>query len=48
VDVLGAENDFIQKKAKANFKTLGKKAGAKMKWAADEISNLIIQRSTRF
>ena len=38
VDVLGAENDFIQKKAKANFKTLGKKLGAKMKWAADEIS----------
>jgi len=38
VDVLGAENDFIQKKAKANFKTLGKKLGARMKWAADEIS----------
>jgi len=38
VDVLGAENDFIQKKAKANFKTLGKKLGSKMKWAADEIS----------
>ncbi|MEP7255551.1 MAG: isoleucine--tRNA ligase [Ferruginibacter sp.] len=37
VDVLGAENDFIKKKAKANFKTLGKKLGAKMKWAADEI-----------
>jgi isoleucyl-tRNA synthetase len=38
VDVLGAENDFIKKKAKANFKTLGKKLGAKMKWAAEEIS----------
>ncbi|MCW3092837.1 MAG: isoleucyl-tRNA synthase [Ferruginibacter sp.] len=38
VDVLGAENDFIQKKAKANFKTLGKKLGAKMKWAASQIS----------
>ncbi|MEP7144859.1 MAG: isoleucine--tRNA ligase [Ferruginibacter sp.] len=38
LDVLGAENDFIQKKAKANFKTLGKKLGFKMKWAADEIS----------
>ena len=38
IDVLGAENDFIQKKAKANFKTLGKKLGQKMKWAADEIS----------
>ena len=37
VDVLGAENDFIQKKAKANFKTLGKKLGLKMKWAADII-----------
>jgi isoleucyl-tRNA synthetase len=38
VDVLGAENDFIQKKAKANFKTLGKKLGSKMKWAAEVIS----------
>lgn len=38
VEILGAENDFIQKKAKANFKTLGKKLGPKMKWAADEIS----------
>ena len=38
VDVLGAENDFIRKKAKANFKTLGKKLGAKMKWAADQIA----------
>jgi isoleucyl-tRNA synthetase len=38
VDVLGAENDFIRKKAKANFKTLGKKLGAKMKWAAEKIA----------
>jgi isoleucyl-tRNA synthetase len=38
VDVLGAENDFIRKKAKANFKTLGKKLGAKMKWAAEQIA----------
>jgi len=38
VDVLGAENDFIQKKAKANFKTLGKKLGPKMKWAAEKIA----------
>ncbi len=38
VDVLGAENDFIKKKAKANFKTLGKKLGPKMKWAAEEIA----------
>lgn len=37
VDLLGAENDFIRKKAKANFKTLGKKLGAKMKWAAEQI-----------
>ena len=37
VDVLGAENDFIKKKAKANFKTLGKKLGPKMKWAAEQI-----------
>ena len=38
IDVLGAENDFIKKKAKANFKTLGKKLGAKMKWAAEQIA----------
>jgi len=38
IDVLGAENDFIQKKAKANFKTLGKKLGPKMKWAAEQIA----------
>ncbi len=38
VDVLGAENDFIKKKAKANFKTLGKKLGSKMKWAAEQIA----------
>ena len=38
VDVLGAENDFIKKKAKANFKTLGKKLGSRMKWAADQIA----------
>ncbi|MEJ7609600.1 MAG: isoleucine--tRNA ligase [Ferruginibacter sp.] len=37
VEILDAENDFIRKKAKANFKTLGKKLGAKMKWAAGEI-----------
>jgi isoleucyl-tRNA synthetase len=34
---LAANNDFIRKKAKANFKTLGKRLGAKMKWAASEI-----------
>ena len=34
---LAADNDFIRKKAKANFKTLGKRLGPKMKWAADKI-----------
>ncbi len=38
IDVLGVENDFIQKKAKANFKTLGKKLGQKMKWAAEAVA----------
>ncbi|MEO6355463.1 MAG: isoleucine--tRNA ligase [Ferruginibacter sp.] len=38
VDILGAENDFIRKKAKANFKTLGKKLGTRMKWAAELIA----------
>ena len=37
VEILSAGNDFIRKKAKANFKTLGKKLGTKMKWAAGEI-----------
>ncbi len=37
IELLAADNDFIRKKAKANFKTLGKKLGPKMKWAADEI-----------
>ncbi len=40
VDILPSANDFIRKKAKANFKTLGKKLGAKMKWAAEKIANL--------
>ncbi len=39
IEILDAKNDFIRKKAKANFKTLGKKLGAKMKWAATEIEN---------
>ncbi|MFN8252530.1 MAG: isoleucine--tRNA ligase [Ferruginibacter sp.] len=38
IEILAADNDFIRKKAKANFKTLGKRLGAKMKWAADEIA----------
>ncbi len=37
IEVLADDNNFISKKAKANFKTLGKKLGAKMKWAAEEI-----------
>jgi isoleucyl-tRNA synthetase len=37
IEILAANNDFIRKKAKANFKTLGKRLGAKMKWAASEI-----------
>jgi isoleucyl-tRNA synthetase len=39
LQILEDEN-FIRKKAKANFKTLGKKLGAKMKWAAEEIQQL--------
>ena len=37
IEILSANNDFIRKKAKANFKTLGKKLGPKMKWAAEQI-----------
>jgi isoleucyl-tRNA synthetase len=47
VEILTGENDFIKKKAKANFKTLGKKLGPKMKWAADQIAafdNLTINK----
>jgi isoleucyl-tRNA synthetase len=40
IDILAADNDFIRKKAKANFKTLGKKLGPKMKWAAGEIEKM--------
>ncbi len=39
IEMLDAENDFIRKKAKANFKTLGKRLGAKMKWAATKIES---------
>ncbi len=38
ITLLDAQNSFIRKKAKANFKTLGKKLGSKMKWAADKIT----------
>jgi isoleucyl-tRNA synthetase len=37
---LNPENNFIKKRAKANFKTLGKRLGGKMKWAAEEISKM--------
>jgi isoleucyl-tRNA synthetase len=40
IEILSAANDFIRKKAKANFKTLGKKLGPKMKWAAEKIQQL--------
>ena len=40
IEILSGDNDFIRKKAKANFKTLGKKLGAKMKWAASQIELL--------
>jgi isoleucyl-tRNA synthetase len=38
IELLDAGNDFIKKKAKANFKTLGKKLGPQMKAAADAIA----------
>ena len=40
IEILAADNDFIRKKAKANFKTLGKRLGSKMKWAATEIEKM--------
>lgn len=40
VELLEGENNFIRKKAKANFKTLGKKLGPRMKWAAEAIQKL--------
>ncbi len=40
VEILPSDNDFIKKKAKANYKTLGKRLGGKMKWAADKIQKL--------
>jgi len=40
VEILPAHNDFIKKKAKANYKTLGKRLGSKMKWAAEKIQQL--------
>lgn len=40
VEVIPSDNDFLKKSAKANFKTLGKKLGSRMKWAADKIQQL--------
>ena len=40
IELLPANNNFIKKKAKANFKTLGKKLGPKMKWASERIQRL--------
>jgi len=40
IEILPVNNDFIKKKAKANFKTLGKKLGSRMKWAASAISQM--------
>ncbi|MEP6594946.1 MAG: isoleucine--tRNA ligase [Ginsengibacter sp.] len=40
IEILSGENNFIKKKAKANFKTLGKKLGPKMKRVAEEIQKL--------
>jgi len=39
IEFLAGDNDVIQKKSKANFKTLGKKLGAQMKEAAQVIGN---------
>ena len=40
VEIIPSNNNFIKKKAKANFKTLGKKLGTKMKWAAEKIQHI--------
>ncbi|MEO8854792.1 MAG: DUF5915 domain-containing protein, partial [Ginsengibacter sp.] len=40
VEILPANNNFIKKKAKANYKTLGKKLGTRMKWAASKIAEM--------
>jgi len=44
IELLDANNDFIRKKAKANFKTLGKKLGPLMKKVAAEVE--IMNNST--
>lgn len=40
IEILAPGNNFIRKKAKANFKSLGKILGPKMKWAAEKIQGL--------
>jgi isoleucyl-tRNA synthetase len=40
IELIPASNNFIKKKVKANFKTLGKKLGPRMKWAAERIQQL--------
>ncbi len=40
IEILPSDNNFIKKKAKANFKTLGKKLGSRMKQAAVKIQEL--------
>ncbi len=40
IEILSADNNFIRKKAKPNFKTLGKRLGSKMKWVATEIEKM--------
>ena len=40
IEILHANNDIIKRKAKANFKTLGKRLGTRMKLAADLIAKL--------
>ncbi len=37
IEILPPDNTFIRKKARANFKTLGKRLGSRMKWAAEQI-----------
>jgi isoleucyl-tRNA synthetase len=38
--ILDADNEFIKRRAKANYKSLGKKLGKQMKWAAEAIEKL--------
>lgn len=40
IELLNASNDFIRKRAKANFKTLGKRLGAQMKRVASLVEKM--------